>query len=62
MSNIYNLKDSEKREYFLKDELDKKIILVAEHIIFTGDSYRKTAKKFNISAPTVLSYCRKYKK
>lgn len=62
MDNFSNLKQNELIDFFEKDELEKKIISVAEHIIETGDSYRKTAKKFGISAPTVLSYCKKYKK
>lgn len=53
---------SEIREEGRKKELERKVIEVCEYIISTGDSYRKTAKIFGISAATVKDYCERFSK
>ena len=60
-----NLTLNEKRRLRIDKELEEKINMVVDHIISTGDSYRKTAEYFSmnhfkITATTVCEYCKRY--
>ena len=59
---ISNPKLAEEREEKRQEILEERIKAVGDYIIETGASYRVAGTKFGISAPTVLSYCKKYKK
>lgn len=61
-NQINNLKPSEIRELERQNELEQRVIDVCEHIITTKDSYRKTAKIFDISVATVSDYCDRFAK
>lgn len=37
----------------MKDEITNRVLILAKHIIFTGDTLRKTAKIYGLSKSTV---------
>lgn len=52
---------SEVREARRQKELEERVISVCEYIIETESSFRKTAEKFNLTAPTINDYCKRFK-